>query len=174
MRGNFKIVAILCEYDYIKSIIVVTNNAEEIKKLVAILCEYDYIKSSCLRSWSCAEFLRVAILCEYDYIKSVISILMNVILFVEVAILCEYDYIKSVIETRETTVFLVAILCEYDYIKSLVAAAFVLVSSFGSQYSASTIISNRRKEDGTIVAERWGRNTLRVRLYQINNSTRIK
>ena len=86
---------------------------------VAILCEYDYIKSSAcggtgrkLRSGGRNTLRvrlyqiqlglvafgslrsRVAILCEYDYIKSN-SILFPLHLSV-VAILCEYDYIKSI------------------------------------------------------------------------------
>ncbi len=60
---------------------------------VAILNEYDYIKSSLKNRRINSERL-VAILNEYDYIKSWLRPGDRVEIFSNVAILNEYDYIK--------------------------------------------------------------------------------
>ena len=183
--------------------------------LVAILCEYDYIK----RIWTYPCILKtgVAILCEYDYIKrgELFQLLMNML---EVAILCEYDYIKSRSTTRAklaknksqysastiiskaprtadayqrqktrsqysaSTIIskggysmpthvldtqIVAILCEYDYIKRAVRGfsksgnARVAILCEYDYIKSLTGCSNYQQS-----SYEESRNTLRVRLYQ--------
>ena len=64
------------------------------KKQVAILCEFDYIKSSPMELLNFLHIM-VAILCEFDYIKSRFERLFALFNHFQVAILCEFDYIKS-------------------------------------------------------------------------------
>ena len=70
--------------------------------LVAILCEYDYIKRLFLQKVPVLVLTQVAILCEYDYIKSLQYRQPLWLHSWQVAILCEYDYIKSFVLRRRS------------------------------------------------------------------------
>ena len=65
---------------------------------VAILCEFDYIKSNFVDIRQGTKKREVAILCEFDYIKSLLASRQpHRRVGNPVAILCEFDYIKSTV-----------------------------------------------------------------------------
>ena len=141
-RFETKKVAILCEYDYIKSIprILLQNGSEISCRNTLRVRLYQKEMDDVFPFWSGSRnTLRVRL-----YQKLMIPCKHGVSLYC-VAILCEYDYIKRLSKKKEYCMWefaKVAILCEYDYIKrcSTIRKISLLKSSL-SQYSASTIIS---------------------------------